>query len=244
MFDLFRVKPYKSRLTPEEYERYKSELGREIERKLAFDIGVPDIRFDDKYRHIVLMNFDGCVTGGDTIVVPDGVTLVYVTKESCEKYLDSSVLYSLILSDTVQYVDELPFNNMNVFDTNRLEAFRMNSIRLSAAFGCINTVILRDTLRQEKCVGHYSVENLFYKFEKPYKIKGNQVFMIDSDGARTTNVFIDDKCLDVSLGKRPVHLYLCDGACKEPIRHKNKAVGVKSWNSNMEDELNKLLEEG
>lgn len=248
MFIPFRPKVYKSRLSLEEYEHYKSELNREIERKMAFGIGIPDIRFDDKYRHIVLMDFEGCLMGDDTIVVPDGVTLVYVTRESCESKLNLDVKYNLILADSVQYIDELPFKDIKFFDTNKLEAFRLNNTKLDNKSGRIQAVIVRDSLRQEKCIGHFKSNYIFYKLDKPYKLCGNQAFLAlesyDSDVVDmvpVTKVFVDSKCSGVSLGKRLVNLYLCDGAS---LKVKTKRISLCKSGLDMEQELEKVLNEG
>lgn len=244
--NLFGVKPYKSRYTEEEYQKYKKMIGDSLARQMALGVDVADIRCDDKHRHIVLFNFNGCMMGEDTFVVPEGVSIVYVEETSMDERVDLNVAYNLVLSDTVQYIDALPFKHLMNFDTNKLEAIRVNNLRLDVACWDIQNVIVRDTFNNEKSIGHFAVDNVFFSMEKGYKLQGNQAFLTQSEDAHVTKIHVDEKCECVNLGDRKAEVCVyVDGNDAMPKIKMNarSEYSVQRFNISMDEALEKVLSE-
>lgn len=240
----FRVKPYESRLTEEEYQKYKQRFIDSLGRQLALNCEFPDIRCDDKNRHIVLFDFKGCLMGTNTIVIPEGVTIVYVEASDLMADMNVDSVYNLVLSDTVQYIDALPFRYLTNFDTNRLEAIRVNNMNLMSSCGQIDTVIVREDFNSDISVGHFIVNNLFYSMNKRYKLNKNQTFLAQANPMHVTNIYVDGNCELISLGDRKAQVHVCleEGQQMPKIKLNRRSLfSVKNVNYSMEEALDKVI---
>lgn len=194
MFSL-GIRPKKSSLSKELYEEYKIALSEALSRYVTFDMEIPKICYDDKYRQIILTSFDGCIDEMNHIIsIPEGITTVYV--KECESLLGDlwkeMEAYSIVLSDTVENIDSLPLMPIRYLDTRNVKSIKNVKDNMCCRYmDNIECVVVRDSLDSNSCIGHCSSQEVIYLKTKPYKVNDYTFFN------PIYNLFIDNKCKSV-----------------------------------------------
>lgn len=162
-----------SRLSLDEYNNYKRSLQEACAKNSFLGLPFPSIEYDEDKRHIILHTLDGCLNVAEKrIEIPVGITRVCLSDEDIQiRYVKECYNFDMILSDTVQFIDDITSFYIFTLDTNKAECIYIPFSMLHRCKATIKMLIIKDDL---------NLESLDYNLRDGFNYLCDSVFIMKS----------------------------------------------------------------